>query len=321
MRRHFRAQSAMEYLMTYGWAIIIIAVVLAALFELGLFNGTFLGPREPPGACWVLRPGGPGSISNIGLQGNCAGLPPQFVANFNGKSSNVSAPISTLSLLNTGKFAVTAWIYDIGPTGTEQMPFSAGSDVCYTSYSSGPNDTGVILLAAPAYSGTVGNGQPDYFKAAACIWNSTYSGSQWEYVSVPFTSEDYGQWEFIAETYNGMYLNLYLNGVLVGSELAPGKLLQPLNYISVGNMQSPISSARFWFNGSLSNIQVYNSSLSANEVYYLYRMGLGSPPTYLGGLVLWLPMNGNSNDYSGNTNGDTFYSGLYQGWVNNYTYP
>ena len=33
-----RAQSAMEYLMTYGWAILIIAVVLAVLFSLNVFN-------------------------------------------------------------------------------------------------------------------------------------------------------------------------------------------------------------------------------------------------------------------------------------------
>jgi len=39
---HFRAQSAMEYLMTYGWAILIIAVVLGALFSLGLFSGSTL---------------------------------------------------------------------------------------------------------------------------------------------------------------------------------------------------------------------------------------------------------------------------------------
>jgi hypothetical protein len=37
-RKH-KAQSAMEYLMTYGWAILIIAVVLGALFSLGVFNG------------------------------------------------------------------------------------------------------------------------------------------------------------------------------------------------------------------------------------------------------------------------------------------
>jgi hypothetical protein len=33
-----KAQSAMEYLITYSWAIIIIAVTLGALYALGLFN-------------------------------------------------------------------------------------------------------------------------------------------------------------------------------------------------------------------------------------------------------------------------------------------
>jgi hypothetical protein len=49
MSMHFnsrseRAQSAMEYLMTYGWAILIIAIVLGALFSLGVFSGSsFVG--------------------------------------------------------------------------------------------------------------------------------------------------------------------------------------------------------------------------------------------------------------------------------------
>ena len=34
-----KAQSAMEYLMTYGWAILVIAVIITVLFALGLFNG------------------------------------------------------------------------------------------------------------------------------------------------------------------------------------------------------------------------------------------------------------------------------------------
>ena len=42
----------MEYLMTYGWAILIVAVVLGALYSLGIFNGAnFLG-----GTC-VAAPG------------------------------------------------------------------------------------------------------------------------------------------------------------------------------------------------------------------------------------------------------------------------
>ncbi|MCL5440417.1 MAG: hypothetical protein M1448_00840 [Candidatus Marsarchaeota archaeon] len=41
-RMRAKAQSAMEYLMTYGWAILIIAVVLGALFSLGIFSGSSL---------------------------------------------------------------------------------------------------------------------------------------------------------------------------------------------------------------------------------------------------------------------------------------
>ncbi len=41
-----KLQSAMEYLMTYGWAILILAIVLAALYGLGVFNASkFLGSQ------------------------------------------------------------------------------------------------------------------------------------------------------------------------------------------------------------------------------------------------------------------------------------
>ncbi|MGC8676162.1 MAG: hypothetical protein ACP5T3_01420 [Candidatus Micrarchaeia archaeon] len=49
MWKKMRAQSAMEYLMTYGWAILIIAVVLGALFSLGVFSSSsFLGTACVP---------------------------------------------------------------------------------------------------------------------------------------------------------------------------------------------------------------------------------------------------------------------------------
>ncbi len=45
MSKKFKLQSAMEYLMTYGWAILVIAIVLVALYALGVFNGSaFLHP-------------------------------------------------------------------------------------------------------------------------------------------------------------------------------------------------------------------------------------------------------------------------------------
>ena len=87
-----KSQSAMEYLMTYGWAILIIAVVLGALFSLGVFNGNNFAPKASPGACQVFRPNGPETTMDINLAGECQGLEPQYVANSTGLSllSNIN---------------------------------------------------------------------------------------------------------------------------------------------------------------------------------------------------------------------------------------
>ncbi len=71
MKGILKPQSAMEYLMTYGWAILIIAVVLGALFSLGIFNPSFLAPEVQPGSCQVEKPNGPGTSAHVSIQGNC----------------------------------------------------------------------------------------------------------------------------------------------------------------------------------------------------------------------------------------------------------
>ena len=45
-----RAQSAMEYLMTYGWAILVVLIALGALFYLGVFSPT------TPSICQISAP-------------------------------------------------------------------------------------------------------------------------------------------------------------------------------------------------------------------------------------------------------------------------
>ena len=58
MNRKLKAQSAMEYLMTYGWAILIIAVVLGALFSLGVFStGSFLSNACIPSSGYLCTIG------------------------------------------------------------------------------------------------------------------------------------------------------------------------------------------------------------------------------------------------------------------------
>ncbi len=93
-RRELRSQSAMECLVTYGWAILIISVVLAALSRLGAFSGV-MSPRARPGSCQVIRPYGPGSTACINLGGVCSGQLPQYAAQFDGVSSAITVPDSS----------------------------------------------------------------------------------------------------------------------------------------------------------------------------------------------------------------------------------
>ncbi len=58
-KKMLRMQSAMEYLTTYGWSILVIGVVLLSLYQLGVFNfaGSAL-PKGQAGGCQVVRQNG-----------------------------------------------------------------------------------------------------------------------------------------------------------------------------------------------------------------------------------------------------------------------
>jgi hypothetical protein len=56
------------------------------------------------------------------------------------------------------------------------------------------------------------------------------------------------------------------------------------------------------FNGSLSNVQVYNISLSPSQAASLYYKGLDGPVISDANLTSWWPLNGNTKDYSKNKN-------------------
>ena len=98
-----KSQSAMEYLMTYGWAILIIAVVLTILFQLGIFSAGNFQPHAQAGSCQVSR-----TVAGVSLEGQCNGLLPEFVAKFDGSSTINLGSVSGLSSLN--QLTISAWI-------------------------------------------------------------------------------------------------------------------------------------------------------------------------------------------------------------------
>jgi len=292
-----KAQSAMEYLMTYGWAILIIAVVLGALFQLGVFNANNFAPKAPPGSCQVFRPNGPGTTQFINLEGVCSGELPQYVAQFNlGQTSWIYSAKPPLPN-GANKGTITAWI----------NPKLVQGDSTYAGIVriDGGGCTGTaLLLSLQGSSGLL----------SMATWCNDFVPSSGPKVV-------YNSWNFVAVVLNGQSVSLNVNGAWVNGTLGSMPSLKsgidPYNF-SIGSTDSP---GRM-FNGSIANVQVYNTSLSGSEIQALYLEGIGGAPIDLQHLAGWWPLNGNANDYSGNgNNGQINNVNFVSNWWSGYTPP
>ena len=299
----FRSQSAMEYLMTYGWAILIIAVVLAALFELGVFNPMTFAPKASPGSCQVVRPDGPGTTNFISLEGECNGELPQYVlVGGPTPASHIIVNDSSFNgtFMHTNALTLSAWIYQL------------------------PNDECEVGLA---------NIYPESGGLPGFIFRFGVSGGQWAAPSKVllelFTTSTqtnmfssgtmpYDSWDNIAASYNGTAVDFYINGEPAGTTPYNGILSYgPGSILVIGaNFNSGCYS---YFPGYISNLQLYDTALSANNIHFLYQEGIGGAPIKIQSLVGWWPLNGNANDYSGNGNngvasGVTYTTNWYSGY-------
>jgi len=265
-----KLQSAMEYLMTYGWAILIIAVVLGALFQLGVFNSSSFSPRAPPGACQVFRPSGPGTTTNINLMGVCTGQLPQYVAQFDGASSYVNVGNSIILQMAT-RLSVSYWIY---PTSTSGYQYLVSKGIAQTTgwwsqINLGTSTTFFCVGASPS---------------GVCTAIQTLTLNAWQLVTYTY---DAG---------SGYYC---LNGICTSYSGLPSSVPSTSTRdLIIGNN----GGGGWFFSGRIANVQIYNASLSANQVQALYLEGMGGAPIKVQNIIGWWPLNGNSNDYSGNNN-------------------
>ena len=283
----YKAQSAMEYLMTYGWALLIIAVVLVALFSLGVFNSANLGPRANAGACQVVR-----NVESVTLQGQCQGELPRYVANFQG-NSNVDVVPGQLPNGQSPR-TMTAWVY----------PTAAPS-----SY----NNLGIFY-----YGGNNCNPDGAVFglilqKGSLYFWGSCSD------VPTNFSIPQ-DTWSFVAVTYNSPTLGIAYNNKMQYYSAS----IDTCNSITCTSAYIG-GNSNWWgdtFSGQLANVQIYNASLSANEVEQLYLEGIGGAPIDPLHIVGWWPLNGNAQDYSGNGNhGNSTEVSYTSAWTSGYTMP
>jgi hypothetical protein len=76
------------------------------------------------------------------------------------------------------------------------------------------------------------------------------------------------------------------------------------------------------FSGDITNLQVYNATLSSAEVQGLYSQGIGVVPVRPQNIVGWWQLNGNGNDYSGlNNQGTTSNIAYTDSWNSGYNIP
>ena len=283
--------------MTYGWAILIIAVVLGALFELGVFSGTFFMPHVPPGSCHVFRPYGSGTVGSINLEGECQGALPEYVGYFGPSTSDQIAV--NKEYFQGNSFTILAWVY-----------WPAGTNLANPGTSNG--DLG------SAWSGPPAGDQGFGIFSRADHWYLNFYGDDLECSDGPLT----GRWYQFGASWNSStkLQQIWINGAVNCSRTSGG-------YLNTGEPLYIGSGAGTWDSGAymdgyISNFQVYNTSLSANDINALYQEGIGGAPINLQNLVGWWPLNGNANDYSGNNNDGTAVNVIYtSNWESGYTQP
>ena len=183
IKRKFRLQSAMEYLMTYGWAILIIAVVLGALFALGIFNG--------PGTVACIA--SPGFLCQTPTYDHNANISFTFGQNTGSTIYNLAFGCSAIASSN-GLPSNTASIVYVGANGFVSNIISSSANTVSSgvaayaplTLSSGQQITVGILTNAAPYNGLdcFSNANPSIHPVGssgnpAVAIGTTFTGALW----------------------------------------------------------------------------------------------------------------------------------------------
>jgi hypothetical protein len=293
-----RAQSAIEYLVTYSWAIIVVAVALISLFAYGIFNSNFFVPKAPPGSCYVFRPYGPHTTQLAALSGGaCNGEQPRYITTFNSIAQGQVA-IPSVSLNGLSQLTLSEWVF---PT-----PLPQRGQVGSMTSSSSACPYGVDLEYL----------QPNRFEVEWTL-SKTDSGNS---CTDNFMQSSYptNRWYFLAFTFNGVAGTLYVNGVSVNS-LTPAA--SPDTIWAQPGFFIGSNSAGNYFSGSMADVQLYNISLPSSYIGFLYKEGIAGVPVDLQNLVGWWPLNGNADDYSGDNISAVSTNILFSSAISNYSAP
>lgn len=222
-------------------------------------------------------------------------------ADFNGATSQITTSEQQSNVVG---YTVAAWVYEGSMAGgtivSDRAPSGSGDGIVL----------GVGSQGNPAPPGSFFFGVNSNFLAIGVNTLGQFAS---------------GHWYFVVGTFNGISgqpvtssdFNIFINGEPAASTswYNSGSVDAPLTGASTG---VEIGAGAFGnFNGSLANIQIYNSTLSASQILQLYEQGIEALPATNSELLGWYSLNGNANDYSGQQTSSA--SGVAYSLISGYT--
>ncbi len=189
---------------------------------------------------------------------------------FNGTNALVTVSNSTTLQLNAA-MTLEAWV-NLTTVG------SAFRDVIYKG-----NDNYFLEAASPSGGepgggGTLGSSDAILYGTAALAVNT---------------------WSYVAVTYDGGTLRLYVNGTEVASRTQPGAIATSTNALQIGgdNLYSQ------FFKGMIDEVRIYNRALSAAEIQTDMNTPVGAPPFQITSIlkqgndiqITWTTVGGKTN--------------------------
>lgn len=109
-------------------------------------------------------------------------------------------------------------------------------------------------------------------------------------------------WHYVVGEFSNTLLTeyLYIDGTEVNSTLLTSRFSEESYPIMLGARSPSSTNTQAYFLGYISNLQVYNTTLTGSQIMGMYRAGITAPPLYnTSNLAGWWPLSGNLNDYSG----------------------
>ncbi|GEM_PF-5436576 len=168
--------------------------------------------------------------------------------NLDGNNSYVFTNVAKEELPDS-EITITAWVKPDVLTGDNFRSI-------ITTYTNNSGGYGLRLIGDGADSGKL-----QFYYRSAGTWHDNTNGT---------TSLPLNEWSFVAVTYDGNSVKLYVNGAEDASYTNSDPLI-PMNDLTIGSLNFSNNGVLDYWDGSIDEVLMFNRALSAGEVSALYN--------------------------------------------------